>query len=124
MLGAFASFASYLWRKHVAGRIPVTDKRLIKVAFPLEQVCLDAVHEKNIRHGHISTLHIWPAQRPLAACRAALIAALTPDPGDPQERQAIYEQMAGRVVETVEDKRVAGRMVTRRNRETQGGILH
>ena len=41
-------------------------KRLIEVAFPLKQVSLDSVHEKNVRHGHISTLHIWPARRPLA----------------------------------------------------------
>ena len=41
---------------------------------------MDSVHEKNVRHGHISTLHIWPARRPLAACRAALIATLLPDP--------------------------------------------
>ena len=38
--------------------------------FPLKQASLDSVHEKNVQHGHISTLHIWPA-RPvsLAACR-------------------------------------------------------
>ncbi|MBW1947629.1 MAG: DUF1156 domain-containing protein [Deltaproteobacteria bacterium] len=36
--------------------------RLIKVAFPLKQASLDSVHEKNVRHGHISTLHIWPAR--------------------------------------------------------------
>ena len=28
-------------------------KRLIEVDFPLEQVSLDSVHEKNVRHGHI-----------------------------------------------------------------------
>ncbi|GAH32586.1 unnamed protein product [marine sediment metagenome] len=39
------------------------DKRLIEVAFPLKQVSLDRVHEKNVRHGHISTLHIRPARR-------------------------------------------------------------
>jgi putative DNA methylase len=55
--------------------------RLIEVAFPLKQASLDSVHEKNVRHGHISTLHIWPARRPLAACRAALIATLLPDQG-------------------------------------------
>ena len=65
------------------------NKRLIEVDFPLEQVSLDSVHEKNVRHGHISTLHIWPARRPLAASRAALIATLLPDPGDPEERKAI-----------------------------------
>ena len=42
-------------------------RRLIEVAFPLKQASLDSVHEKNVRHGHISTLHIWPARRPLAA---------------------------------------------------------
>jgi len=35
------------------------EKRLIEVAFPLKQASLDSVHEKNVRHGHISTLHIW-----------------------------------------------------------------
>ena len=102
----------------------MNDKRLIEVAFPLEQVSLDSVHEKNVRHGHISTLHIWPARRPLAACRAALIATLTADPGNARERHAIYRRMAGTVVETVEDERVGGRMVARRKRKTQGGILH
>jgi adenine-specific DNA methylase len=50
----------------------MTDKpRLIELAFPLKQASLTSVHKKNVRHGHISTLHIWPARRPLAACRAA-----------------------------------------------------
>ena len=102
----------------------MTERRLIEVAFPLEQVSLDSVHEKNVRHGHISTLHIWPARRPLAACRAALIATLIPDPGNAGEREAIYERMAGKVIETVRDERVGGRSVARRKRETQGGILH
>ena len=100
------------------------NKRLIEVAFPLEHVSLDAVHEKNVRHGHISTLHIWPARRPLAACRAALIAALTPAPGDTREQQAIYERMAGSVVEVVTQERNGDRMVEKRKRETRGGILH
>jgi hypothetical protein len=30
--------------------------RLIEVAFPLKQASLASVHEKNVRHGHISTL--------------------------------------------------------------------
>ena len=56
------------------------DKRLIEVAFPLKQASLDSVHEKNVRHGHISTLHLWWARRPLAACRAAVYAALVDAP--------------------------------------------
>ncbi|MFZ0890365.1 MAG: DUF3883 domain-containing protein [Candidatus Binataceae bacterium] len=50
--------------------------RLIERAFPLKQASPDSVHEKNVRHGHISTLHIWPARPPLA--RAA---GLTDNPG-------------------------------------------
>ena len=102
----------------------MTDRRLIEVDFPLEQVSLDAVHEKNVRHGHISTLHIWPARRPLAACRAALVATLLPDPGNAEKRKEIYRRLAGEVVEIVKTERRGGRTVERRKRETRGGILH
>ena len=79
--------------------------RLIEVAFPLKQASLDSVHEKNVRHGHISTLHIWTARRPLAACRAALIATLLPDPGTPEARKALLEKIGGKVVTRVERKK-------------------
>jgi len=102
----------------------LSDRRLIEAAFPLKQVSLDSVHEKNVRHGHISTLHIWPARRPLAASRAALIATLLPDPGDPDKRKAILERMAGRVTEKIERKQLNGRMVETVKEETLGGILH
>ena len=101
-----------------------SDKRLIEAAFPLKQTSMDSVHEKNVRHGHISTLHIWPARRPLAASRAALIATLLPDPGDPEERKAILERMAGRVVEKIERRQQNGRTVEKKKEETVGGILH
>ena len=100
------------------------NKRLIEVAFPLKQVSLDSVHEKNVRHGHISTLHIWPARRPLAAARAALIATLLPDPGNDDERKKILERMAGKVVEKTERKRLNGRDIEKTKEETVGGILH
>ena len=90
----------------------------------MKQVSLDSVHEKNVRHGHVSTLHIWPARRPLAACRAALIGTLLGDPGDAERRKEILERMAGRVVEKVERKRVNGRLVENVKEETAGGILH
>jgi adenine-specific DNA methylase len=99
--------------------------RLIEVAFPLKQASLDSVHEKNVRHGHISTLHIWPARRPLAACRAALIATLLPDPGTPEKRREILERLAGKVVEKIERKKMpSGKVVERKKEETVGGILH
>jgi adenine-specific DNA methylase len=59
-------------------------KRLIEVALPLKEVSAQSAREKSIRHGHISTLHIWWARRPLAACRAVVFASLIPDPDDPE----------------------------------------
>jgi putative DNA methylase len=58
-------------------------KRLIEVDLPIKRISAHARHEKDVRHGHISTLHIWWARRPLAACRAVVCAALWPDPADP-----------------------------------------
>lgn len=99
--------------------------RLIEHAFPLKQASLDSVHEKNVRHGHISTLHIWPARRPLAACRAALIATLLPDPGTPEGRKELCEKIGGRVVKRTEKKKMPnGQIVERIKEETEGGILH
>lgn len=99
--------------------------RLIEHAFPLKQASLDSVHEKNVRHGHISTLHIWPARRPLAACRAALIATLLPDPGDPEKRRELCEKIGGKVVKKTEKKKMPnGQTVERIREETEGGILH
>jgi len=100
-------------------------KRLIEVDFPLKQTSLDSVHEKNVRHGHISTLHIWPARRPLAASRAALIATLLPDPGNDEERKMIMEKLAGHIVERHKKKKSAdGRNENQNVVETEGGILH
>jgi putative DNA methylase len=61
--------------------------RFIEVDFPLRKVSEESVREKNIRHGHISTLHIWWARRPLAASRATALAALLPD--DPKRREEL-----------------------------------
>ena len=60
-------------------------KAFIEVDFPLKEVSEESVKEKTIRHGHISTLHIWWARRPLAASRSTIFAALTPEPRDKDE---------------------------------------
>jgi len=62
--------------------IPRECKRLAEVDFPIAEVSRHSVREKSIRHGHPSTLHLWWARRPLAACRAMLMALLLPDPCD------------------------------------------
>src|SRR5437868_13776140 len=54
--------------------------KLIEVALPLEAINLESAREKSIRHGHPSTLHLWWARRPLAACRAILFASYVDDP--------------------------------------------
>lgn len=55
-------------------------KKLIEVALPLDAINAASAREKSIRHGHPSTLHLWWARRPLAACRAVLFAQLVDDP--------------------------------------------
>ena len=62
-------------------------KKMIEVALPLEAINKESAREKSIRHGHPSTLHLWWARRPLAACRAVLFAQMVDDPdSDPAYR--------------------------------------
>ena len=61
-------------------------KKLIEVALPLEAINKESAREKSIRHGHPSTLHLWWARRPLAACRAVLFASLVDDPSSLPEQ--------------------------------------
>ncbi len=60
--------------------MPSARKKLIEVSLPLEAINKASAREKSIRHGHPSTLHLWWARRPLAACRAVLFAQLVDDP--------------------------------------------
>lgn len=61
-------------------------KKLIEVALPLEAINRESAREKSIRHGHPSTLHLWWARKPLAACRAILFASYVDDPSAHPER--------------------------------------
>jgi putative DNA methylase len=61
-------------------------RKLIEVALPLEAINVASAHEKNIRHAHPSTLHLWWARRPLATCRAVIFASLVDDPSSDPER--------------------------------------
>lgn len=61
-------------------------RKLIEVAMPLEVINKESAREKSIRHGHPSTLHLWWARRPLAACRAVLFASLVDDPSSHPEQ--------------------------------------
>jgi adenine-specific DNA methylase/very-short-patch-repair endonuclease len=97
-------------------------KKLIEVALPLEAINLESAREKSIRHGHPSTLHLWWARRPLAACRAVLWASLVDDPSSwadkfpteeeqAKERQRLFDILGRVVIET--DKKGSKKQVVR-----------
>jgi len=75
--------------------------RLIEVALPIREISAESVRDKSLRHGHISTLHLWWARRPLAAARAVVFASLVPDPDHPdcpiQFRQAVLRLLKDQV---------------------------
>ena len=81
-------------------------KKLIEVAIPLEAINKASAREKSIRHGHPSTLHLWWARRPLAACRAVLFAQLVDDPASHPEQfstdEAVEEERQ-RLFRIIED---------------------
>jgi len=62
----------------------MTCPRLIEVALPIREISAESVRDKSLRHGHISTLHLWWARRPLAAARAVVFASLVPDADHPE----------------------------------------
>lgn len=68
-----------------------TPKKLIEVAMPIKEISAESVRDKSIRHGHISTLHLWWARRPLPVCRAVVFASLVPDPLDENCPQAFKD---------------------------------
>ena len=95
--------------------IPKECKRLAEVDFPIAVVSKHSAREKSIRNGHPSTLHLWWARRPLAACRAMLMALLLPDPCDPacppEFRTAATDQLRALVEYFVTTKQGAGDLV-------------
>ena len=77
-------------------------RKLIEVALPLDAISRASAREKSIRHGHPSTLHLWWARRPLAACRAVLWASLVDDPS------ALPDRFPTEAEQAVERKRLFG----------------
>ncbi len=81
-------------------------KKLIEVALPLEAINKESAREKSIRHGHPSTLHLWWARRPLAACRAVLFSSLVDDPSSHPDKfptEKAQEQERQRLFRILED---------------------
>lgn len=67
-------------------------KKLIEVAMPLEVINEASVREKSIKKGHPSTMHLYWARRPLAACRAVIFAQLVDDPSSHPEKFPTQEE--------------------------------
>lgn len=81
-------------------------KKLIEVAVPLDAINAASAREKSIRHGHPSTLHLWWARRPLAACRAVLFAQLVDDPSSHPDKfpnQKAVDVERQRLFDIIED---------------------
>jgi putative DNA methylase len=70
------------------------DTRLIEDYIPIEEISAEARREKSIRKGHISTLHLWWARRPLVAARAAVYGALVPAGKDKKSANAASKFVA------------------------------
>ncbi len=83
----------------------MNDKRLIEDYLPIEAISAEASREKSVRKGHISTLHLWWARRPLVACRAAVYGALVPasqfvpENGPDNKKQSLGRANAAKFVE-------------------------
>lgn len=69
-------------------------KKLIEVAMPIKEISAESVRDKYIHNGHLSTLHIWWARRPLPLCRATVFASLVPDPLDDNCPKAFKEAVS------------------------------
>lgn len=74
--------------------MPTPDQRLIEDYIPIEEISKEARREKSIRKGHISTLHLWWARRPLVASRAAVYGALVPAAKDKKAAKEASEFVA------------------------------
>jgi putative DNA methylase len=72
----------------------MTDRRLIEEELPLKEVNAESAREKSLRYGHISTMHLWWARRPLAMSRAVVLGTLLPDPRDGGKRKEILKVLA------------------------------
>jgi putative DNA methylase len=108
--------------------------KLIEVALPLDAINREAAREKSIRHGHPSTLHLWWARRPLAACRAVLFAQLVDDPSahpelfpteaaQEHERQRLFDIIERLVPwEASDDEKVLKEARTEIRRSYPGGL--
>jgi len=82
----------------------LNDRRLIEDFLPVNSVGEAAASEPRAK-GHISTMHVWRARRPLVACRAAVYGALVPaslfipENGPDNKKQSLGRANAAKFIE-------------------------
>ncbi|WP_054030000.1 DUF1156 domain-containing protein [Desulfatitalea tepidiphila] len=110
------------------------DRRLIEDFLPIKAISAEASREKSIRKGHISTLHLWWARRPLVACRAAVYGALVPalkfvpENGPDNKKQSLGRASASKFIQRLcrypsDSKKQQKADIERAIREAQKHIL-
>ena len=77
--------------------------------------------EKSLRHGHISTMHLWWARRPLAMSRAVVFGTLLPDPGDKAKRKEILDLIARAAPFEIQTQRLRDRATSPAHRRRLPG---
>ena len=80
-----------------------------ELAFSLQRPSLGLLREREVHRGHVATMHLWRARRPLAACRAVLIATPLRDPAQRERRCRLSARVGGTAAEALMRKRVSGR---------------
>ena len=95
-------------------------RRLIEVDLPIARISAHARREKDMRLGHIPSLHIYPAARPPAACRAVTLAALWPDPADEHCPQSFRDAAAKHLIAFA--KRVCPERITEEKAQLQSTV--
>ncbi|MGA1976193.1 MAG: DUF1156 domain-containing protein [Conexivisphaerales archaeon] len=86
--------------------------RLVEVDLPIRIISENALKEQNVRKGHLHSIHVWWATRPLATCRAILLASLLPDPVDkacPEE----FRQKAAELLDMLKGRKLSDPLALR-----------
>lgn len=73
----------------------MTERRvLIEDELPLTKINVESARDKSLRHGHVSTMHLWWAPRPLPMSRAIVFASLVSSPEDESDRKQLLDDLA------------------------------
>ncbi len=70
------------------------ERTMIEDEIPLAEINKESARDKSLRHGHVSTMHLWWAPRPLPMSRAVVFSSLVPGPASDDERKELHGLVA------------------------------